>query len=356
MAPPRYNIYSMTTRFANETEIATWNERILANPDGGNVFQGWEFAQQKRLTGWQPRYILADDIAVTVHEKAVPGLGKLWYLPKGPGVTDIEQLTTTLAHLRTFAATCGVFALKLEPELPLTNTTLAQLTNLHLQQVSPIQPNFSTVTVDLTPPLEEVLAGLHQKGRHAIKRAQRDGVTIRRVEATEAHCRTFYDLLAATAEGSFRIRNYDYYKSFWQRYADAGLGQLFFADYDGQVVAGAFAISFGAKSTYKDGASIRERTAYGASHLLQWDVMCWAKEKGSLLHDLCGAPPSARIKDETHPHYGIGRFKTSFNKDVTDYVGAWDLPIRRLRYLLWRRVGERLTLRLHAQRHHESWY
>jgi lipid II:glycine glycyltransferase (peptidoglycan interpeptide bridge formation enzyme) len=179
---------------------------------------------------------------------------------------------------------------------------------------------------------------------------------VQRIESNDENCRQMYNLLAATAEGSFRIRHYDYYKTFWQRYAQADQGQLFFAYVDGKIVAGAYAVVFGAKSTYKDGASIRERTVYGASHLLQWHVITWAKEKGSVTHDFCGSPPSSEIKNPEHPHYGIGRFKTSFNKEVTDYIGAWDIVIRPTAYKIWTKIGERIVLRLHNMLHHENWY
>lgn len=346
----------MTIRFATQPEIDTWNTLILANPDKGNVFQGFEFAEQKRQGGWTPRYILADTMAVTVLEKTILGIGKLWYLPKGPGVTSVRELDDLLPELATFSKQHGVFAVKIEPELPDATETRVDLMKLGLVKVSPIQPNFSTVTLDLSPDLDTVLASLNQKGRHAINRARRDGVTVKQVESTDENCQLMYDLLAATAEGSFRIRHYDYYKSFWQRYTQAGFGQLFFAYVDNQIVAGAYAITFGTKSTYKDGASIRERTVYGASHLLQWHVIEWAKARGATVHDFCGAPPSDQIKNPDHPHYGIGRFKTSFNKDVTDYIGAYDLVISPRSYKLWTTLGERIALRLHNYRYRENWY
>lgn len=346
----------MTLRFATDDEIRTWNEQVLANPDGGNVFQGFEFAQQKRMGGWIPRYIIADGVAITVLEKSIFLLGKLWYLPKGPGITTPPQLGDLLGELREFAARNGVFAVKIEPEIVKSNDALTALSSMELIPVTPVQPNFSTITVDISADLDTVMAKLNQKGRHAIRRAERDGVTIEQVEASESNCATFYGLLAATAAGSFTIRSYEYYLAFWRRYAKAGLGQLFFAYVEGEVVAGAYAISFGKKSTYKDGASVRERTVYGASHLLQWHVIKWAKEQGSELHDLCGAPPSDQINNSDHKHYGIGRFKTSFNKQVTDYVGAFDCVISPRRYALWRKFGERIVLGLYWRKHHESWY
>lgn len=348
-------IQLMTVRFATHDEIEDWNARIITNPDGGNIFQGYEFANQKILGGWTPRFVMAGDLALTVLEKKFLGY-KLWYAPKGPGVTSVRELDNLLPDLQAFARKNHVFAIKIEPELTKKDETLADLMKLGLQKVRPIQPNFSTITLDISGDTEAILANLNQKGRHAIRRAERDGVTVQRVATSEENCRKMYDLLALTAKGSFSIRSYNYYKTFWQRYSDSGLGQLFFAYFDGNVVAGAFALTLGKKSTYKDGASVRERTAYGASHLLQWEVIRWAKEKGSLVHDLCGAPPSDQINNPDHPHYGIGRFKTSFNKEVTDYVGAYDLVINPTLYALWIRIGERIAMRLYAYRHHESYY
>jgi lipid II:glycine glycyltransferase (peptidoglycan interpeptide bridge formation enzyme) len=346
----------MTVRFATQSEIASWNTLLLANPDSGNVFQSRELALQKQLGGWTPLYIVAGKIAVTVLEKTVPGIGKLWYIPKGPGVSRARQLDDILEPLKQFAKNNHVFAIKIEPELPSTPETVADFLKLGLVKVAPIQPNASTVTIDLTPPLNTIMASLNQKGRHAIRRAERDGVTIRQVATTDENCRRMFDLLAETAQGAFRIRRYEYYKSFWQRFGSADMGQLFFAYVGDRLVAGAYAIVFGTKSTYKDGASVRERTVYGASHLLQWHVIEWAKSKGATVHDLCGTPPSGYIKDPNHPHYGIGRFKTSFNKMVTDYVGAYDIVVQPAKYALWTRFGERLVTRIHRRLHHENYY
>lgn len=346
----------MTIRFAKPVEVTSWNTRILANPDQGNIFQGSEFAKQKVEGGWTPRYLIAESVSILALEKTIPGLGRFWYLPKGPGVSSIDELRDMLPALRTFAREGGVFAVKIEPELIDSAEERENLQMLGLRKTDAIQPNVSTVTVDISPSLEETLAHLNQKGRHAIRRAERDGVTIERVESTDENCQIMYRLLADTASGSFRIRKFTYYKSFWQRYSKATMGQLFFAYVNGEIVAGAYALIFGTKSTYKDGASIRERAVYGASHLLQWEVITWAKERGSVIHDLCGTPSAASIKDTSHPHYGLGRFKTSFNKEVTDYVGAWDIIIRPLAYKVWGAIGQRVIFKLHNVRHNENWW
>jgi lipid II:glycine glycyltransferase (peptidoglycan interpeptide bridge formation enzyme) len=309
---------------------------------------------QKETGGYTARFIFVGDLAITVLEKNIPLLGKLWYLPKGPGVVCSKELFSVLKALKPFAKKHGVFVIRIESEL--RREQQPTLRRHGLLPANPIIPNPSTITLDISDNLETVLTNLPQKGRYAIKRAQRDGVTTKLVKTTEANCKKMYSLLTETAEGQFGIRNYKYYRSFWQRFADNGNGQLFFAYVDSKVVAGAFAMVYGTKSTYKDGASVRNRTTYGASHLLQWRVIGWAKENGSLLHDFCGAPPSDEINNTEHKHHGIGLFKTAFNKTVTDYIGCFDLVIQPVQYTAWTKIGERIAHRLHYYKNHDSYY
>lgn len=346
----------MTVRFATDEEISSWDERILANPDGGNILQTKGMGEQKRLSGWMPRYIMADSVAILALEKSIIGLGKLWYVIKGPGVVSVRQLEAFLPDLKKFASEQGVFLIKIEPEIVKEDETLVDMMKLGLLKVRPIQANSSTIMLDISDDLDTVIARLNQKGRHAIRRAERDGVTVKEVEASDENCRTMFALYEQTASGNFNIRPYRYYKSFWQRFAAADMGRMFFAYADGQLIAAAYALKFGDKSTYKDGASVRERPVYGGSHLLQWRVIEWAKRNGIRVHDLCGSPPSDQIKNPNHPYFGFGRFKTSFSKEITDFVGAYDIVIRPYRYNVWTKIGSRLALRWHFWRHRENFY
>ncbi len=346
--------YAMTARFATPDEITNWDTHILANPDGGNVFASYEYAQQKETGGYRARFAFVGTTAITIHEKNAGPLGRLWYLPKGPGVTTTKELFAVLEALKPLAAKHNVFAIRIESELP--RSAQPTLARHGLIKARPIIPNPSTITLDISARIDDVLMSLPQKGRHAIRRAERDGVTVEAVKASDKNCRILFDLLALTAEGQFGIRSHEYYRAFWQRFERAGLGQIFFATYEGKIVAGAFAMSFGTKSTYLIGASVRKRTAYGASHLLQWHVIEWAKSKGALLHDFCGAPPSEEINNPEHPHYGIGQFKTAFNKTVIDYIGCYDLVIKPSQYKLWSLAGERIARRVHTYKHHDSYY
>jgi len=344
----------MTARFATDQEIANWNTHIIANPDGGNVFGSFEFAMQKETGGYKARFVMIDELAVTVLEKSSGPLGTFWYLPKGPGVTTTKDLLAALKALTPLAKKHGVFAVRVESELP--KSTQPTLARHGLIKAVPIIPNPSTITLDLTPKLDDILTTMPQKGRYAIKRAARDSVSVKRVKATENNCQLMFKLYVETAQDQFGIRAYEYYRSFWQRFEAAGYGQLFFAYVDGKVVAGAYAMALGTKSTYKDGASARARTVYGASHMLQWEVITWAKEHGALVHDFCGAPPSDQIDNSEHPHHGIGLFKMAFSRNVIDFIGCYDYIISPTQYKIWTAVGERVARRLHRLTRGDSYY
>ena len=107
----------MKVRFALQQEIDRWNEIIISNPDGGNFNQSSELAKLKSQYGWKVRFIVMETCAFTVHERFIFGLGKLWYIPKGPGVNSIKDLRKLVDPLRKFAQKNGVFVIKIEPEI-----------------------------------------------------------------------------------------------------------------------------------------------------------------------------------------------------------------------------------------------
>lgn len=345
----------MHVRPATPEEIASWDSLVAASPDGGNIFSSRLYAEQKQEQGgYTPHFLLVGSHPVTVLEKNAAPFGRYWYLPKGPNVTSTDDFFAINKALADYANTKQVFVIRTESELDRSYRPL--LIKDGYRPSRSIIPNPSTIVLDISSDKETLLTQLPQKGRHAIRRAQRDGVVAKAVEATPENCRIMFELLQKTAEGKFGMRPYRYYTSFWQRFQHAGHGQLFFAFVGETVVAGAYGLILGHKSTYKDGASVRDRPAYGASHLLQWTLIQWAKEHGATLHDFCGSPPSDEIENTAHPHYGIGRFKLSFSRHVVDYIGGNDLVLKPFAYALWVKIGERLYHRFHFQRTKDYYY
>jgi lipid II:glycine glycyltransferase (peptidoglycan interpeptide bridge formation enzyme) len=290
-------------------------------------------------------------VAVGVLAKRVPLLGEWWHLPAGPAGEDTAAVLEAASAVADLARSRGAFLLKIEPRLGLDARDAIRAAGY--RDTVRIIPNPSTVLVELGEPGrsdEELLASLGKKARNSINRARRDGIEVSRVPATDENCAALYRLLRETAEGRFVLRSEEYYRAFWQRFEADGSGRMFLAHRAGadgapELIAGAYAMALGDKTTYKDGASVRAKSAYGASHALQWEVLRWAAERGARVHDLCGAPPSDRADDRDHPLHGVGQFKRSFAPEITDYAGAFDLPLKPRAYAFWVKLGDRLARR-----------
>ncbi len=332
---------------ATADQIERWDELVAANPDGGNVLQSRVFAEVKARTGWKPRFFIYDlsgvQVAVLYLTQQIPVLGQIWYAPKGPGVATVEQLASfTKANLGLPA-----FLVKIEPELRVDPKVLKQLQSPKLGVVKAprdIQLNVATVIVDLAATEEDILNSFKQKTRYNVRLAEKKGVTVEAVEATDANCQTMYDLMKATRDrAGFFLRDYGYFSHFWQSHQMAWRGQLFFAHYEGQVLAGDFATYLGGKGLYKDGGSIRAHSELQAPYLLQWRVMQWLKEHGVTEYDLHGTPPASEIENPNHPFAGLARFKTGFNAEITQFIGTYDQVLDVRKYAIWNRLGERIV-------------
>jgi hypothetical protein len=69
---------------------------------------------------------------------------------------------------------------------------------------------------------------------------------------------------------------------------DAGPGHLFLAVHDGSPLADVF--TFSEKYRFTHGVSSTEKRSYNPNHLLQWEVMRWAIERGIKYYDMVGSP------------------------------------------------------------------
>ncbi len=351
-------------RFATAAEIEQWDELVTANPNGGNLLQSEAFAAVKTHHGWNPQFVVFEASGHSsynlVLEKSFPILGKLWYLIKGPDAAQVHQIPAMLDALKVFVKTAklNVFAAKIEPDVVASDEARTVLDGAGLVKVPNLQPNDSTALLDIAPEPNQLLRNLHSRGRNAVRRAIREEVEVARMDPTESTMRTMYDLMVGTiaAKATTKARDFEYYRQFWTEFSSRGQGRFYFVHEDGVASVGAFVINYGAKATYKDGGSLQKRKQYGDSHLVQWVAINDMKELGAVEYDFCGTPPSDKLKDPAHPHHGLGLFKTSFTKTVTDFVGCYDLVLSPVRYKLWSMAGERVFRQLYTRRTGKQFY
>ena len=353
-----------TARFATAEEIENWDKHVTANPNGGNMLQSAAYASVKNGSGWQVRFLVLEAPGSAsynlVLEKNFPILGRLWYLIKGPDLATPEDLKPALEACAALARSrkLNVFTIKIEPDLVDAPGTQAILARSGMVKAPNIQSNDSPALLDISGPTEQVFKAISSRARNAIRRAEREGCEVVQKEQGPETYRALYELMADTvnAKGSMPLRSYEYYEQFWDEFCNRGQGSFFFAYEDGKPSVGAFVINYGAKATYKDGGSIQNRKQYGDSHLVQWTAIRRMQELGCTEYDFCGTPPSARIKDKTHNLFGMGMFKTSFTKTVTDFVGCHDYILSPLKHRLWVAGAEKVFRRIQTARTGQQFY
>lgn len=334
----------------DEAHREAWNAFVAASPTG-DLLQSWEWGELKARGAWQPLRV-----ALQEGERIVAAAGLLkrrlplpstciLYAPRGPVLdfTRPEQIHEMASALRQVARRERAILVKIDPPVEDTRVVpvlqaagfrAAGRTGAEGSGFGGEQPR-CVMQLDLTPSLEDLLRACKEKTRYNIRLALRKGVTVR-VGLTLEDLRVFYRLLQVTAErDGFLIRSFDYYRDMWEVLVERNLARLFLADYQGKTLAGAITYRFGDKAWYVYGASSNEHRNVMPNHLLQWEMIRWAKEEGCRIYDFRGV---SCTKDENpaDPLAGLYRFKAGFNARFVAYIGEFDLPLSLPGYWLWR--------------------
>ena len=337
-----------TVREVGDVTPSQWDGWLREAPGGGHVLQSYAWGEFKRRSQWRPlRLVLERDGEVAgvgqflaYNTMPVPGL--LMYSTKGPWLPweDEEAVRAFFSGAADLAGEAGAHTLKIEPEVPGGSTdVLALLEDIGFHEARYALNFDTTVTVDLAPPEEELLARMRKSTRYGVRKAAREGVEVVEPEDFESAWETFYGWMEDTVErkSGFTIRRpRGYLHDMMRTMRNAGQGHLFFAVHEGTPLAGVFVFTFGEKYWFMHGASSTEKRTYNPNHLLQWEVMRWARRRGIRYYDMVGIPkPEDRNEDD--PYYGVYRFKIGFGGEVTDFPGCLDLQIRNARAEAWYR-------------------
>jgi peptidoglycan pentaglycine glycine transferase (the first glycine) len=339
------------------SQDAAWDACLRELP-GGHVLQSSTWGAFKAAFGWRCRRLVVEDGGRIVAGaqclfRPLP-IGCIGYVPKGPVFNPQrpDHLEALLPALHDLARQAGAIFLKIEP--PFDDCPDGHdLWTAHgfLPGVSTVQPR-TTIVLDIAPDPDAILAQMKQKWRYNIRLAARKGVTVR--PATEADLPAFYRLMQVTGQrDGFAIHTAAYYAEAWRRLSGAGLAELLLAEYDGELLGGLFVTAFGRAATYMYGASSDRYRNLMPNHLLQWEAIQWARERGCVEYDFWGIPdevaseePDPGEPSATDGLWGVYQFKQGFGGQVVRWLGAFDYVYRPGLYWLATRLLPRVRRRL----------
>ncbi len=321
---------------------ARWNEFVAGHPTG-DFMQAWEWGELKARTGWEPlRVALQEDgeiiAGLQILKRPLPGGRSLFYAPRGPLVSLAapERLGQLLTEVRALARAHRALALKIDPALPQPNEAFVRELKKWGARPAPvfsafggIQPRY-VMKVNLEPDLEALMASFHPKWRYNIRLAERKGVSIR--QGTREDIAAFYEVLQETARrDGFGVRARSYFYDLWDIVLSAGLGALFLGYLGEELLCGAIALALGKQCWYVYGASSNRHRNAMPNHLLQWEMMKWAKRRGCTIYDMRGVAPEKEGAAAGRLQ-GLNRFKRGFGAEYVEYIGEFDLVFSPLWY------------------------
>ena len=332
----------MTCRIIGPKDREKWDQ-FVAGSKNSPILQAYEWGELKGAFGWEPIRIAIEadgqiKAAVSVLKRKIPGFNKtIFYAPRGPVIdfTDGALLGELLAAIETEAIKHNAIVLKIDPDIDENDTAgVAALKAAGFRKAGrQIQPRATSI-IDLTRDLASIMQGFEPKTRYNIRLAEKKGVAVREESNSDGVAR-FYALHRETSRrDNFLVHNLTYYKKLEELLCPRGMAKIFTAYYEGEPIAAVFIFCFGSKVWYMFGASSAKYRAVMPNHALHYTVIGWAKAHGFSTYDLWGIPAEPK---EGHPLYGVYRFKKGFNGQIVKLVGVYDLPYRKLWYMLFDR-------------------
>jgi lipid II:glycine glycyltransferase (peptidoglycan interpeptide bridge formation enzyme) len=359
---------SVREAHVSEEPTADWNALAVDQP-GGHVYQGLEWAEHRRRSGWRPLFLSIGDRRVLALTRAWPVFGgSSAYIPRGPApVADGAETGAALWSATTALAARGVDVVAADPEVPADDDPFAEwLRRARFQAIEEIQPSRHRISLPLEAGVDEdtVFAAIAKSTRQRIRKTEKDSLKVIRhdgrtpatgpgdgfeppSEAPAVALDRFYDMLSATGERRhFSFGPHDAFVGWWRIALTAG--QLIYLEgwgIRGAPVAGLMLYRHGNRLSTVHSGEARDKDEYpGAYHLLRWRAIQLAIREGCGEMDLGGVdvPGARRQPRESDPTYGLYQHKMSFGGQWLELAGAHERVIRPNRYRAGR-VISRLT-------------
>ena len=337
-------------------QILTENDKkaykeFLENNERCNFQQSIEWGKVKQA--WKNEIVLSKDNegkivgAVSVLIRKMPIFGNFMYISRGPicNIHDKAVLQDLTEGLKLLAKKYKAFTLKWEPDIKSDDLEFRKIaTELGFKIKDDakdfsegIQPRY-VFRLNLKDKTEdEIFAEFHQKTRYNIRLATKKGVVIR--EGKREDLKDFHKIMEITGKrDDFMIRPLSYFEKMYDELAPEHFKLMMAHTSDGEPISGIIDIIYGNKIWYLYGASSNAHRNLMPNYLLQWDMIKYSIEHKKDMYDFRGV---VGIVDESHPQYGLYRFKKGFNAEFTEFIGELYINYKPITYKMYK-ISEKI--------------
>lgn len=179
--------------------------------------------------------------------------------------------------------------------------------------------------LDLHKSEEEILKGMRQRLRRALRKAEKNNITVETSTDSEDIAEFYKIQLQTAGRHQFVAFSEDFLKKQFAAFAETGNAVLYTARHEGEILAQNFMIFYGNEASYHYGVSTELGTKLSGAPLLHMQAMRDARERGIGRYNFWGIVEEDDVK---HRFYGVSVFKRGFGVDELKYVPAHDLVLK----------------------------
>lgn len=255
-------------------------------------------------------------------------LGNYLYCPYGP-TTDAKNFPQAIEALKQLAKEQEAFFIRVEPTFGEVDN--AEMRALGFEKSQDIDPAHTWVLDLAKMSPEEVLAGIEKRKLRHWRTHKNKGISLRQTQDPEQITILTQFLKGLGERDHFNPQNEEHLK----RQLEAGFATLYVAELEGKPIAAALIYDHDGVRYYAHAATDDEHRKLMAGTIILIQMIADAKENGADMFDFWGITTS---EDPKHPWHGFTQYKKSFGGEQVDYAGTWDLPVKGLRYGLYKVV------------------
>lgn len=318
-----------------------WDQFITSHPEA-NFLQSWDFYEFYLSRGNQVvRRIAVDEdgkiMAAYAGVVETAKRGRYLAIAGGPILDwqNHELVKAVFADMKQAGEQHHCVFVRVRPQLEQSEQSLKLMRELGLKPAPMyLSVEFAGI-LNLEKSEEELLAGMRQRLRRALRKAEKNGLTIEK-STNPQDIHEFYQIELQTAgRHQFIAFSEDFLEKQFAAFVKHGEAVLYTAKYQGETLAQNFMIFYGNEASYHYGVSSELGTKYSGAPLLHLEAMRDARKRGIKRYNFWGI---ADENDTKHRFYGVSCFKRGFGVEELKYTPAHDLILKPGRYALTKLV------------------
>lgn len=312
-----------------------WDEFVTAHPDA-NFLQSWDFYEFYQSRGFDiVRRGIYDEnnqlVGVYAGEVEPAKRGRHLAVAGGPifdwSNPEVKKLIFDDMELQAKKLKCTF--VRVRPQLQNTPENAKTFQQLGFRKAPMyLSVEFAGV-LNLENSEEEILKNMRQRLRRALRKAEKNQITIEKTSDPKA-IHDFYQIELQTAKRhDFYAFSEDFLTKQFAAFAKNDEAVLYIAKLNGEILAENFMIFYGNEASYHYGVSSELGTKYSGAPLLHMEAMRDARKRGIKRYNFWGIVDE---NDTKHRFYGVSVFKRGFGVEELKYLEARDLVLDKISY------------------------